>query len=94
MEKHVRNYLKATGKSPHDQILCEWCGSSIMVSIHHLIYRSHGGGDEFENCMALCGNLGDHKGCHDKAHFKCKPYLHYEPLKAKHMALVSLIKEL
>lgn len=94
MEAHIKNYLKATGKGIHDQFLCEWCGSSIMVSFHHILPRSQGGGDEFENIMPLCGDLGEHKGCHDKAHLKSKPYLSYEVLKKKHMALVSLIKKL
>ena len=88
MEAHIKNYLKATGKGANDQFLCEMCGESYMIQFHHMIYRSDGGGDEFENIICVCGT------CHDKAHFKIKPYLHYETLKAKHMALVSLIQEL
>ena len=89
--KHITNYLKATGKHLEDVFLCEWCGSPIRVSFHHLKFKSSQGSDEFPNIMALCGSLGNHKGCHDKAHFKKRPYLFYEELKEKHMKLVNNI---
>jgi len=88
MEIHIKNYLKATGKSPNDRFLCEKCGKSFKISFHHLIFRSHGGTDDFENIMCLCGD------CHDKAHGIQLPKLSYEILKAKHMELVHFIQSL
>ena len=44
-----------------DIILCEICGVQA-VDLHHILYKSQGGGDEVDNIIALC------RQCHDKAH--------------------------
>jgi len=53
MRCHVRNYFKFFGYGEQDFVPCEICGSRA-VDIHHLTYRSHGGDDTVNNCMALC----------------------------------------
>ena len=41
--------------------LCERCGSSSILSVHHIVFRSHGRIDTKENLIILC------QDCHDKA---------------------------
>jgi len=41
---------------------CKICGSNVMVSSHHIRYRSDGGDDSMGNLIALCFN------CHRKVH--------------------------
>lgn len=72
MKPHIRAYLKATNKLP-EEILCENC-SCVAQDLHHLLKKSQGGSDKFENIIALC------RPCHDRAHFKQEPYLHEEEL--------------
>lgn len=62
MQKHVKNYFKAhPNLSNADNIPCEACGA-IAVDVHHIIFKSHGGGNEADNLIALC------RTCHSKAH--------------------------
>ena len=62
MKPHIRNYLNATGLLPHE-INCSVCGSNQNINIHHIVFRSHGGSDDYENLIALCQD-----GCHRRAH--------------------------
>jgi hypothetical protein len=48
---------------------CRVCGSTNLVQVHHIQFRSKGGGNEPENLIALCGD------CHDGAHNKVRNYL-------------------
>ena len=58
----------------HD-IGCLKCGSPD-IQIHHGIYRSQGGSDEFKNLYPLCTI------CHDVVHYDGKPaYEHIKKLK-------------
>ena len=43
---------------------CQVCGWPHVTKIHHKIFVSKGGKDEFENYIGLCSN------CHDYIHFK------------------------
>ena len=43
--------------------VCERCGKARAVLIHHRMRRSHGGGDDEDNLMALCSPC--HSGIHD-----------------------------
>jgi 5-methylcytosine-specific restriction endonuclease McrA len=45
---------------------CCLCGRNRSFDVHHVIYRSHGGGDVEENLVTLC------RRCHDKAHGKVR----------------------
>ena len=69
MQKHVSNYLRHFDIGETDTWYCEGCMREFPINnglqIHHIIYRSHGGGDEVENCIALCVKH------HDQAH-SCK----------------------
>lgn len=50
-----------------DKGKCRKCGSSKMVSAHHIQFRSDGGDDKSSNLVTLCGGG---KGCHDSVHSK------------------------
>jgi len=61
MQRHIKIYLNHYGYGMDDRIACEVC-DSIAVDIHHIKFRSQGGGDDIENLIALC------RECHTKAH--------------------------
>lgn len=67
MQKHIENYLEASGYSGYEFIQCEHCGGQA-VEIHHIEPRSHFGSkrkdeqDAVGNLIALC------RSCHDAAH--------------------------
>jgi len=73
MKKHVKIYMDYYGYCEQDVILCSVCGKQAN-SIHHIKYRSQGGKDEIGNLIAT------DQECHDKAHFKKKPYIQAEEL--------------
>ena len=58
---HVKNYMKHFGYGEQDIILCEACHRKA-IDLHHIKYKSRGGGDEVQNVIALC------RKCHDLAH--------------------------
>lgn len=64
MQRHTKNYLKSTSKLPHE-ILCELCGSSNSINIHHIQHRQKNNPllDEPSNLIALCQD-----GCHTWIH--------------------------
>lgn len=47
---------------------CRWCGARGGLEVHHILYRSQGGGNEGWNLITLCG------ACHRKAHSNKKKY--------------------
>jgi 5-methylcytosine-specific restriction endonuclease McrA len=53
MAKHVGDYRDAWGFGEQDIVLCEKC-CCRAGEVHHIVYRSHGGGDEFANLIGLC----------------------------------------
>lgn len=59
---YIKNYMKARNLAPSDIVACECCGSKIAVDIHHIVFRSHGGTDDYSNLIAL------DRDCHRKAH--------------------------
>jgi 5-methylcytosine-specific restriction endonuclease McrA len=61
MQKHVKVYRKHFDYGEQDRVPCEVCGGNA-VDIHHIVYRSRGGGDTIDNLMALC------RYHHDMAH--------------------------
>jgi len=54
-------YLKHFGYGDQDFVPCELCESGA-AEVHHVNYRSLGGGNDIENLMALC------RFHHDLAH--------------------------
>ena len=61
MKQYKKNYLKFHGLTTADFIPCKSC-SKPGVDLHHLVFKSQGGGDNAENLVALC------RECHNKAH--------------------------
>ena len=45
-----------------DQYRCRCCGTARQVDVHHLRFRSAGGGDVLENLLCLC------RVCHAEVH--------------------------
>ena len=58
---HVENYRAEWGFGEQDTVLCERCGRRAD-HFHHIRFRSHGGGDEVANIIAVCLK------CHEWAH--------------------------
>ena len=84
MKSHVRNYFKHFGIGEQDVICCEVCGKSGRADssgfdLHHIIARSHGGGDSVDNIILLC------RRCHNAAHGLEKTYLHKDVLSEIHI---------
>lgn len=61
MKKYVSNYLKYFGYKLQSDINCTVCRLPA-VDLHHIQYKSQGGGDEVNNIVSLC------RTCHEKAH--------------------------
>ena len=79
MQPHVKIYMQHFGYGEQDVISCENCGRRA-VDIHHLVFRSHGGGNDIENLMALC------RDCHDEAH---ENRVFNKRLKKKHLIYID-----
>lgn len=62
MKKHVKIYMEYHGYGEQDIIMCEECNKNIAVEIHHIVFKSAGGGDNIENLIALC------RECHGPYH--------------------------
>lgn len=54
-------------------LFCEAC-NKLGEIVHEIIFRSQGGKCEGVNMITLCAD------CHDRAHFKKKPYIYKEEL--------------
>ena len=64
MTPHVKTYLNYYGYGIDDVIMCENCRQRKAVDIHHIQYRSRGGGNDINNLIALC------RVCHNQAHME------------------------
>ena len=62
MKNHVKVYLKHLKVSQGEYLACEYCNAHGS-DIHHIKFRSQGGGDNIENLCCLC------RECHFKVHF-------------------------
>lgn len=47
---------------------CRWCRRASCLQVHHIKYRSEGGGHEVENLITLC------QICHERAHTNKRLY--------------------
>lgn len=83
--KHIKNYIKYFDLSEDSFVPCEVCGGT-GVDLHHIVYKSREQSedrDNVENVISLCRN------CHDRSHFKKKPYLYAEELKKIHFNFIK-----
>ena len=66
MKPHVKIYIKHFNLGMDDMWYCELCRHDYPINngldLHHIKYKSRGGGDEVENVICLC------RKCHDLAH--------------------------
>ena len=85
MQKYIQNYLEYFNYGEQDYIKCEYCKKQGN-DIHHIIYRSQQGNDDISNLICLC------RDCHDRAHYKTKPYLDHNILQKKHNDYIKLKK--
>lgn len=81
--KHHKVYFEFFGLDKASFVPCEMCMASAS-EIHHLKFRSQGGGDEIENLAAVC------KMCHYIIHNRPGGMALNELLKAKHKAKIDL----
>lgn len=56
---------------------CGYCGDKKLITIDHVIPRSKGGKDTFENCVACCVHCNERKG--DKLLEDINMYLRRKP---------------
>ena len=49
-----------------DSWRCQNCGGMQRLEVHHQLFRSHGGADDPNNLITLCGEC--HKVVHDVGH--------------------------
>ena len=61
MQAHTKIYMNHFNYGEQSFIPCEVCGSQANA-VHHIVYRSRGGGNDITNLMALCQH------CHELAH--------------------------
>lgn len=47
---------------------CRWCGRASCIQVHHIKYRSEGGGHGVDNLLTLC------QVCHEQAHSNKRRY--------------------
>lgn len=83
MQKHVLNYMRYFDLGEQSDIVCEVCGKSGRADgsgfdLHHIVARSHGGGNSVDNVILLC------RKCHRAAHGLEKTYLHKDVLQKIH----------
>lgn len=86
-----------------DGFRCAYCGiNQARLTIDHIIPRSRGGRDDFDNCVACCRGCNNHKGCRTPREagmaLRSRPY---EPtiseffrLRAKKMGINDILKDL
>lgn len=86
-----------------DAFCCAYCGQkSSRLTVDHIIPRSRGGSNDFENCVASCKCCNNRKGCRtprEAAMFPKKKA--YQPtiseflrLKMRNLGLYATLKEL
>lgn len=61
MVAYKKTYIDFFGYVQQDFIPCENCGSGA-VDVHHITFKSQGGGNNIENLIGVC------RSCHNKAH--------------------------
>lgn len=69
LDRHVSDEKGISEKTRHvcyvrDGWKCRKCGHEESLTLHHIIYRSLGGGHQPENLVTLCWPC--HKRVHDK----------------------------
>jgi 5-methylcytosine-specific restriction endonuclease McrA len=85
MQKHTKNYCKFFNVGEQDKIPCEMMCGNIADDLHHINYRSHLGGDEVDNIIALCRN------CHNLAH---NGSISKDKLRDKHNLKIKCLKSM
>lgn len=60
---YIKNYMKHYRIGIDDIVLCKVCGQ-VSVDLHHIVYRSQGGGDGVDNLIPLCRK--HHEDAHKK----------------------------
>ena len=60
-----RNRVPLTKKNimVRDDFKCVYCGSTIQLTIDHIVPVSRGGKTSFENCVTACRKCNHSKGC-------------------------------
>lgn len=66
MTNHAKAFLASRNISIYDSWVCEMCGKQVAeagdLDVHHIRYRSLGGGNEPTNLIGLC------RQCHSNVH--------------------------
>lgn len=73
-----------------DRQICAYCGEFFQkqfLTRDHVLARSRGGPDRWENCVTACGPCNFKKGAKDVSGFKPLLYVPYAPCRFEHFIL-------
>ena len=73
--------------------LCMYCGKAFkraMLTREHILPRSRGGKDRWENCVTACKSCNNHKGCRTPEEAGMKLIaIPFKPNKSEYLALAN-----
>lgn len=75
-----RNILRRDGSK------CQYCGSAHAVTIDHILPRSRGGKDTWENLVAACISCNNRKG--NRTPEEANMVLHQKPYRPSHVMFI------
>lgn len=73
-----------------DRHICAYCGQQLaprVLTRDHIVARSRGGEDRWENCVTACRACNTSKGAMDVANFRPLLYVPYAPCRFEHFIL-------
>jgi len=59
---YTRIVLTRRNVMKRDRHLCQYCGARVDLTLDHVLPRSRGGGDSWENLVTACNKCNVHKG--------------------------------
>jgi len=85
-----------------DGFACAYCGSTIALTIEHILPVSRGGKSTFENCVAACTKCNSRKGnrtpSEAKMYLKKQPYAptiaEFIKMRMEKLGIMDLLREL
>lgn len=78
-----------------DDHVCIYCGSKEKLTLDHVIPKSKGGNNNWDNLVTCCGNCNVKKGDKDLDSFlnECGLTMHHKPFKPTYLYFVEKINK-